>query len=79
MKSSWLQMHIIGWAGFAMRLLHIYLRNLGVVAHHIQRTMPQEHLQGEHIPARTQIGDGKSMPEFMRVSFSSLLPEPPTD
>lgn len=72
MNSSWLQMHVIGWTGFAMRLFHIYIRNLGVVAHHIQRTMSQQRLQSEHIAPRTQVGDCKSVPEFMRVDFLDI-------
>src|SRR5450759_2466886 len=69
-----LQSPIIRWAGLAMRLFHIHIRNLGIVAYHIQRTMAQQRLQGEHITPGTQIGDGKSMPEFMRVSFLHLSP-----
>jgi len=55
-----LQSPIIHWAGFAVRVLYVYLCNLGVVTHHIQRAMSQQGLQGEDISTRTQIGDRKS-------------------
>ena len=37
--------------------------------HHIQPAMPQQRLKGENIAARTQIGDGKGMPETMGMAF----------
>ena len=67
--NPWLQTHVVGWTGFAMRVLHVYLGDLSVVAHHIQGTMPQQGLQGKDIPAGAQIGDRHGMPEFVGVGF----------
>ena len=69
MIPSWLQTHVIGWAGLAVRLFHVHIRNLSIMAYHIQRTMSQQGLKGKHVTTRTQIGDGKSVPEFVRVGF----------
>jgi len=35
MKISWLQTHVIGWTGFAMRLLHIHFGYLDIVMNHV--------------------------------------------
>lgn len=67
--NPWLQTHVVSWTGFAMCVLHVYLGNLSVVAHHIQGTVPQQGLQGKDVAAGAQIGDGHGMPEFVRVSF----------
>ncbi len=74
MNFSWLQPHVVGWAGFAVCLFHIHIRNLSIVAHHIQRTMSQQRLQGEHVTPGTQIGDRKGVSEFVRVRFLHLSP-----
>ena len=50
-----------------MRLLHIDLGDLGVMAHHVQATMTKHLLQGKDIAARAQIRDRKGVPEFVRV------------
>jgi hypothetical protein len=50
MKTSWLQTHVIGWTGFAMRLLHIHFSYLGIVAYHFKRSMTQQRLEGKNIP-----------------------------
>ena len=76
--NSQLQSPIIHWAGLAMRVLHVYLRNLGIVAHHIQRAMSQQRLKREDIPTRTQIGDGEGMAKFMWMNMSELSPLPQT-
>lgn len=73
-----LQSPIIHWAGLAMRVLHVYLSNLGIVAHHIQRAMSQQRLEREDIPARTQIGDGEGMAKFMWMNMSDLGSFPQT-
>ena len=67
--SSLLQSPIIHWAGLAVRVLHVYLRNLGIMAHHIQRAVSQQRLQRENIPARTQVGDREGMAKFVRVDM----------
>ena len=72
--NSRLQSPIIHWAGLAMRVLHVYLSNLGIVAHHIQRAMSQQRLEREDISARTQIGDGEGMTKFMWMNMSDLGP-----
>lgn len=69
-----LKMHVIHWAGFAMRLLNFYLGNLGVMAHHIQRPVPELRLQSEHIPAGAQIGDRKGMMEFVWIGLLNSSP-----
>lgn len=69
-----LQSPIIHWTGLAMRVLHVYLRNLGIMAHHIQRAMSQQRLEREDIPARTQISDGECMAKFMRMNMRNLGP-----
>ncbi len=74
MTPSWLQTHIIRWAGFAMRLLHIYFGNLSIVADHIQRTMSQQRLKCKNISSGAQVGNSESVPEFMRVSFLHFCP-----
>lgn len=76
--NSLLQSPIVHWAGLAMRVLHVYLSNLGIVAHHIQRTMSQQRLKREDISARTQIGDGEGMAKFMRMYMSDLGSFPQT-
>lgn len=76
--NSRLQSPIIHWAGLAMRVFHVYLSNLGIVAHHIQRTMSQQRLEREDISARTQIGDGEGMAKFMRMYMSDLGSFPQT-
>ncbi len=70
--NSRLQSPIVHWAGLAMRVLHVYLSNLGIVAHHIQRAMSQQRLEREDIPTRTQIGDGEGMAKFMGMNMSEL-------
>lgn len=72
--NSRLQSPIVHWAGLAMRVLHVYLSNLGIVAHHIQRAMSQQRLEREDISARTQISDGEGMAKFMWVNMSELGP-----
>ena len=67
--SNLLQSPIIHWAGLAVRIFHVYLRNLGIMAHHIQRAVSQQRLQRENIPSRTQVGDRKGVAEFMRVGM----------
>jgi len=74
MKISWLQTHVISWAGFAMRLLHIHFGYLGIVAYHIKRSMSEQRLEGKNISSRTQVGDGEGMPEFMRICFLNFCP-----
>jgi len=69
-----LQSPIVHWAGLAMRVFHVYLRNLGIVAHHIQRAMSQQRLKREDISARTQIGDGEGVAKFMWMNMSELSP-----
>ena len=71
--SSLLQSPIIHWAGLAVRVLHVYLRNLGIMAHHIQRAVSQQRLQRENIPARTQVGDRKGVAKFVRVDMRESL------
>jgi hypothetical protein len=67
---SGLESPIIHWAGFAVRIFYIYLRNLGIMAHHIQRAVAQQRLQRENISTRTQVGDGEGVAEFMRMGMS---------
>ena len=64
-----LQSPVVRRAGLAMRLFHIHLCDAGIMLHHIQAAMPQWRLNGENIAARTQIGDGKGMPETMGMAF----------
>lgn len=73
-----LQSPIVYWAGLAMRVLYVYIRNLGIVAHHIQRAMSQQRLEREDIPARTQISDGEGMAKFMWMDVRKLRPFPQT-
>lgn len=72
--NSRLQSPIIHWTGLAMRVLHVYLSNLGIVAHHIQRAMSQQRLKREDIPARTQISDGEGVAKFMWMNMRKLRP-----
>ncbi len=74
MNFSRLESHVVGWTGFAVCLFHIHIRNLGIVAHHIQRTMSQQRLQGEYVTPGTEIGDREGVPEFVRVRFFHLSP-----
>src|SRR3990172_12384257 len=69
MIPSWLQTHVVGWASLAVRLFNVHIRNLSIMEHHIKRTMSQQGLKGKHITTRTQIGDGKSVPEFVRAGL----------
>ena len=69
-----LQSPIVHWAGLAMRVFHVYLRNLGIVAHHIQRAMSQQRLKREDISARTQIGDGEGVAKFMWMNMREICP-----
>ena len=72
--NTFLQSPVIYRAGFAMGIGDIYLGNLRIMADHIQRTMPEQPLQGEHIPAGPQISYRKGMPEFMRMDMRNLSP-----
>jgi hypothetical protein len=69
--NSRLQSPIVHWAGLAMRVLHVYLSNLGIVTHHIQRAMSQQRLEGEDISASTQIGDGKGVAKPVRMDVNN--------
>ena len=66
---SLLESPIIHWAGFAVRIFYVHLRNLRVMAYHIQRAVSQQRLQRENIPSRTKVGDRKGVAEFMRVDM----------
>ena len=52
-----------------MSLLNIHLGNPGIMLDHFQRAMPKQGLQGEHIAARTQIGDRKGVSETMGMTI----------
>jgi hypothetical protein len=52
-----------------MSLFYIHLGNPGIVTNHVQTTMSQERLQGENVPTRTQVGNGKSMSEPVGISL----------
>lgn len=71
-------MPVICRAGPAVGLLDVDLRDAGVVLHHLQRAVPELRLQGEHITARPQIGNGERVAEAMRMAFRHLrlLPKP---
>ncbi len=70
----WLQAHVICWACLSMGLLNIHLRDLGVMAHHVQRTVTEQGLQGKYVAARTQIGDGECVAKFMWINSFDLGP-----
>ena len=72
--NSWLQSPIIHWAGLAMRVLHVYLRNLGIVAHHIQRAMSQQRLEGEYVSTRTQVRNREGVAKFMWMNMREICP-----
>jgi len=40
---------VIRRAGFAVGLFHVYLGDLGIMTHHVQTAMAQQHLQGKDI------------------------------
>ena len=70
--SNLLQSPIIYWAGLAVRVLHVYLSNLGIVAHHIQRAMPEQRLDDIDryrvaVDSAQQTG-GKSMAQHVRTA-----------
>ena len=71
-------MPVVCRTGTAVGLLNVNLRDAGVVLHHLQRAVPELRLQGEHITARPQIGNGKRVPKAMRMAFRHLrlLPQP---
>jgi len=52
-----------------MSLLHIHLRDLGIMANHIQTAMPQQGLQRENIATRAHGCDRKSMSKLVRISI----------
>ncbi len=64
-----LQSPIIRWAGFAMRLFHVRFRDTGVMAHHVQRAVPEQRLQRENVAARTQIGNGERVSKLVGIGF----------
>lgn len=61
-RGAGLEMPVVCRAGPAVGLLDVNLRDAGVVLHHLQRAVPELRLQGEHITARPQIGNGKRVP-----------------
>jgi hypothetical protein len=47
-----LQPPVIRGAGLSVRLLHIHLRDFGIMPDHIQTAMPKQRLQSKNVPAR---------------------------
>ena len=55
-----------------MSLLDVYLGQAGVVLHHFEAAMTQQPLQGEHIAATAQVGDGKRVPKAVWMAIADL-------
>ena len=60
-----------------MGLLDVDLSDVGIVLDHLQGGMPEQALQGEQVPAGTQVGDREGVSESMWMGFSNprLLPQ----
>jgi hypothetical protein len=55
-----------------MRLLNVHLGQASVVLHHLEGVVPQQPLQAEHVSPAAQLGDGKGVPEAMRMTLADL-------
>ena len=57
-----------------MARLHVDIAHVYINPHHVQRGVPQHPLQGEHIAAVAQVGDGEGMAEGVRLTADALKP-----
>jgi hypothetical protein len=60
-----------------MSLLDIDFGDPGIMLYHLQTAMTKQRFQGKDIAARTQVRDGKRVPETMRMTFfhSNFCPQ----
>jgi hypothetical protein len=68
------EIQIVDRTGGEMRLLDVGISQLAVPAGHFQVGMPQQPLQGEHIAAVSQEGDGSRVAQRVRRASDPRSP-----